>query len=153
MGLRQVAVAFANQGIPIETQEHLVSFDHLSDTVDFSWFFLWLVWSSECEQCEHTWKTWKTTFMEILCYMSSMEILRSLTVFSGRPKLGGGRGISSFCPSWSRDALNFSVQNQAPPHHQKSKKKVCEIPLRNQACLHPLANGQGLRRMGWLGEF
>ena len=39
MGLRQVAVAFANQGIPIETQEHLVSFDHLSDTVDFSWFF------------------------------------------------------------------------------------------------------------------
>ena len=36
MGLRQVAVAFANQGIPIETQEHLVSFDHLSDTVDFS---------------------------------------------------------------------------------------------------------------------
>lgn len=53
----------------------------------FFMIFLRLVWSSECEQCEHT---WKTTFMEILCHMSSMEILRSLTVFSGRPKLGGG---------------------------------------------------------------
>jgi hypothetical protein len=29
------------------------------------------------------------------------------------------------------------------------KKKVCEIPLRNQACLHPLANCQGLRRGDW----